>query len=142
MTIHLDQTGWEITDDVEWTTDWVGLSRGDIYRDKQPYGHYVAAWYPNTDRALVMIITVLNDAARPVLSIGVRCPRGDLSGLVAVGPEAIPWEGDGVLFGPVARLEEFNCHAYAGEALLLAKDIILLDRTLRKYVCDPQMPIQ
>ena len=142
MSIQLDQAHWEICDDVEWTKDWVGLSRADIYRDDKPYGHYVAAWYPNTDRAMVMIITVFDQALSPALSIGVRCPRGDLKALVAVNPEEIPWDGDGAMFGPVTRLEEFNMYSEAREALLLAKDVILLDRSLRKYVCAPEMPIQ
>jgi hypothetical protein len=142
MTIRLDQPRWEITDDVQWTKDWVGLSHGDIYRDDQPFGHYVAAWYPNTDRPLAMIVTVIDVALGPVLSIGVHCLRGDLNSLAAVSPEQIPWESDGVMFGPITRLEEFSVYSKAQEALKIAKEVVLQDRSIRKYICAPEMPIQ
>ena len=135
MSIQLDEMSWEITDDVAWTKEWVGLSRGDIYRDDQPYGHYVAAWYPNTARDMVMIVTVLGTELKPVLSIGVRCSRGDLSSIAAVEPEEIPWESDGVLVGPVTRLEEFSSFSQAREALIVAAEIVELDASLRKYIC-------
>lgn len=142
MAIQLDQIGWEITDDVAWTKDWVGLSHGDIYQGDHPFGHYVAAWYPNTNRAMVMIITVVDESLRETLSIGVRCPRGDLAALAAVDPEDTPWGTGGVSSGPMTRLDELEIYTRAREALDLAKDIVRLDRSLRKYVCDPEIPIE
>ncbi len=139
--ISLQQCEWQIVDDAAWTKDWVGLSRGDIHRGGQPFGHYVAAWYPNTDKPMSMIVTLCDDMLNAVLSIGVRCPRGALASLVAVEPEEIPWESDGLLFGPMARPGEFDVHSRAGEALLVAPEIVLLDASLRKYICEPERSI-
>jgi hypothetical protein len=141
MSIQLRNTGWKITDEVGWTKDWVGISHGDVYQGDHPFGYYVAAWYPNTDRPMVMIITAVDRSPpRDTLSIGVRCPRGNLDALAAVDPDETPWDG-GVSDAPMARLDEFEVYPRAQEALDLAKDIVRLDRSLRKYVCDPEIPI-
>lgn len=142
MGIRLDQRRWYISDETNWTRDWVGLSSGDIYQGDEPFGHYVAAWYPNTDRDMVMIVTALEQGGRPVMSVGIRCRRNDLNSLAPVNPEDLPWESDGVMFGPVARVEEIETYARAREALLIAKDVVHLDRSLRKYLCEPELRVQ
>ena len=141
MNIKIEEMKWEIVDGTAWTKDWVGLSSGDIYMDGTPFGHYVAAWYPNTARPLQMIIATLDQDLHSSLSIGVQCARYDPESLAPVSPSEIPWESDGVLFGPVASPEEFVIYSRAREALAVAADIIRLDRSLHKYIVQPDYPI-
>jgi hypothetical protein len=139
--IDLQNVSWRIVDDVEWCSDWVGLSSGDIYRDGTPFGHYLAAWYPNLDRPLQMIITVVNESLRPTLSIGVTCPRGHIELLAPAEPDDVPWTGDGVIFMPVTAISEYAMHNSAEEALSIAKEIVRIDLALYKFVCEPTMRI-
>jgi len=140
MNIRLEQTKWEITDDVEWSRAWVGLSSGDVYRGSLPWGHYLAAWYPNTSEPMVMIVTMIDECIKPILSIGVRCLPERLQSLHAVEPEDVPWVTDGwSIFGPMVRLNEFDANLKAQEALSLARVIVFLDDSLRKYICRPRL---
>jgi hypothetical protein len=46
-----------------------------------------------------------------------------------------------VIFGPVASVHEFDLYPGAREALFIAPDIVKLDRSLYKYICEPEVPI-
>lgn len=133
MEIALDQTDWEIVDDAAWTRDWVGLSSGDVYRGADQIATYVAAWYPNTNRPLQLLVTLWStQPSRPTISVALRCNVGEIESLVQVGPNDVPWDSDGIVTGPIP--EAGAPYTRAEEALPLAREIIALDPALRKYV--------
>lgn len=125
---------WEIVDDTAWTDEKVGLASGDIYLANKPFGHYVAACYVTTVRPLQMIVTAVNDAFTPVLSVGFKCNKGCPDSLTPVEPAEIPWDGDGVLFGSVVCLQDIDSYTLAQQTLRIAPEIIRLDNKLYDFV--------
>ncbi len=123
-----------MSEDVSWTDEIVGLASGDIYLDNKPFGHYAAAWYPQTARPLQMIVTAVNISFKPVLSVGFKCNKGCPESLTPIEPVEIPWDNDGVLFGPVVYLQETDRYTLAQQAQHIAPEIIRLDGKLFNYV--------
>lgn len=134
MDITLAEMFWEITEDAAWTDEKVGLASGDIYLANKPFGHYVAVWYLQTARPLQMIVTAVNDSFNSQLSVGFKCSKGCPDSLTPVEPVEIPWDGDGVLFGPVVSLQDIDSYTLAQRAVRIAPEIIRLDSKLYGYV--------
>ena len=134
MQVSLEQVSYEITEDTAWTQDQVGLSSGDIYLDNKPFGHYVAAWYPNTARPLQKLVTAVDDSLKPVLSIGFKCNKGCPDSLTPVEPAELPWDNDGILFGPVVLPQDIDTYNLAHQSIRIAPEIIRLDNKLYNFV--------
>lgn len=132
---------WEIVDDAAWTDDWVGISSGDIYEDDEAFGHYVAAWYPNGDKPAQILVTVVNEKLEGVLAVAFHCQPDDINSLRTVEPEAVPWEDDGVAFGPIARPGELGNYSRAADVITAAKEVISQDKPLNKYLLDPSISL-
>jgi hypothetical protein len=134
MHISLTEMSTEIVDDAAWTQSRVGLSSGDIYSGSAPFGHYVAAWYPDTNHPLQLLVTAVNAALKPALSIGFTCERGKPDSLHPVETDELPWHSDGILFGPIVGLEDIDSYPLAKQAIVIAAEIIRLDASLSSYI--------
>lgn len=134
MDVTLSEMSWELAEDTAWTDEKVGLANGDIYLADKPFGHYVAVCYPITARPLQLIVTAVNDSLKPVLSVGFKCNQGNPDSLTPVEPGEIPWDGDGILFGPVVSLQDIDTYTLAQQVLSIAPEIIRLDSNLRNYI--------
>jgi hypothetical protein len=141
VSVAIRNESWEITDDATFYEGWVGLSRGDIYVDSAPFGHYVAAWYPNTQLDVQMIITALVGSLRPLLSVALHCSPGS-PGVIRVGaPDSVPWSPDGVFFAEIVKPDDVSKYTRAQAALDIAPEVIRQDLALRKYLLEPHTQI-
>ena len=135
--ISVVDSKWDIVDDTEWTDDWVGLSWGDLYEGDKPFGHYVAAWYPNCAKPAQILITAVNEKLEGVMAVAFHCGPSDSSNLRPVEPEDVPWEYDGVAFGPIVRTSELDRYSRTKEIIGAAQQVVLRDEPLKKYLSDP-----
>jgi hypothetical protein len=123
----------ELSSDCSWTKELVELSSGDLYVDGRPFGSYFAACYPESHRSPQFIINVLDATGRPLLSLPcVYAPR-DTEPVRPVNPADSPWSEDGVLIGPVPSPAERSSYSRAGEALLVAKELVKVEPQLMSY---------
>jgi len=134
MSYQIENQETEIVDDFEGFDGWVGISSGDIYLDDEAFGCYVAAWYPNTTFELKILVSVLNEKGEFNLSIGAKCPLGNLDKLYAVDPYKLPWAEDGVIHSGFVKPQEFSNYSKADAAFKAAKYIVLNDASIKKYL--------
>jgi hypothetical protein len=131
--VSISDSDWEIVDDAVFFSGWVGLSHGDIYLDDQPFGHYVAAWYPNTTKDVQVLITALNEARQAVLCAAFVCPVGSLEGLHPVGADSVPWSPAAEIVSP----KDYPTYSLAETIAEIAPEVIQQDLALHKCVVDP-----
>ena len=114
----------------------VGVSSGDLYKDGEAFGYYVAAIYPNHKSDLELLISVLDDDSSCVLSIGAKCPVGNANNLIPVDPHELPWDEDGVMHCAFVKPEEYSNYNQAIQAFDAAKFILSNDENINSYICD------
>ncbi|HEX8612036.1 MAG TPA: hypothetical protein VF800_12180 [Telluria sp.] len=142
MNVTLSEVSWLLTDDCAWFHGWVGLSSGNIQIDEVPYGDYIAAWYPNLEKDLQMLVSVRDrTSGRPTLSVALTCPVGHPGQLAPVPAEGVPWEGDGVLWTQALDPAEIASYGQGLVAVQLGMHILRLDSALRKYIHQPALVI-
>ncbi len=138
MIVNLREVSWSICDDFEGYEGWKGISCGDIYIGDTPFGTYVAAWYPNLNKDLEMLITAFRgEPPAPALSVGFLCPVGQPEAIRPVSPELVPWTGDGVVFMDPLHPDDIGSYPIAGVAVQIAPQLLRLDTSLLKYIEQP-----
>ena len=135
MATELQNLRWRIVDDTVWAKDWVGLSTGDIYRDDQAFGYFIAAWYPNSQKPVQLLICAVNEQLTATLSVAFLCDPGSTDSLRPVEPECVPWGEGGHIYITPLRLSEIPMYTRASEVIAVASEVILQDPSLSKYVC-------
>ena len=135
MNFELTEQNSEITDGLEDVDGWACVSSGDIYLDDNPFGYYVAAWYPNMVRDLKIMVSVVNEKSECFLTIGAVCKVGSLNDLEPVDPHELPW-GEGVPFSSFTKPEEYKNFTRAQLAFDAAKFVIEHNEDIRKYLSE------
>ncbi len=123
----------EIIDDFEGFYGWVGISSGDLYRDEEVFGYYVAAWYPNTEIELKMLVSAVSEG-NCLLTIGARCPRGSVENLTPAELKELPWPNDGVMHSGFISPSEYSTYSRAQEAFEAAQFVVENDNSAKNYV--------
>ena len=134
MNFELTEQNSEITDSLEDIDGWACISSGEIYLDDNPFGYYVAAWYPTMSRDLKMMVSVVNEKSECVLTIGAVCKVGSISKLEAVDPHELPWGEDGVIFSGFVNPKKYNNFPRAQTAFDAAEFVVNNDENIFKYL--------
>lgn len=131
--IKIENRRHEMASDTAWTVDTVELSSGDIYVDDVPFGTYIAACYPESRRPPNLIVTAINTAGSPTLSIPFEY-RPELSEqLKPLASADSPWTADGVITGPIPEGDELSLYTMATEVRAIAAQLVLLEPILCWY---------
>ncbi|GAB6142147.1 hypothetical protein JCM14076_28760 [Methylosoma difficile] len=123
----------ELSNDCSWTGEFVKISSGDLYLDGQPFGTYVAACYPESQRAPQFIINVLDTSGEPLLSLPCEYTPCNENPVLPLRPEDSPWSEDGVVFGSIPSEAELSIYSRASDALTVAKALVLVEPNLVEY---------
>ncbi len=136
MSYELTEQECEVTDGFEGFDGWACVSSGDIHLEDKPFGYYVAVWYPNFAYDLKIMISVVDDDSKCVLTIGAVCPVGSPNNLQAVDPDTLPWGEDGVMHTDFVKPEEYDDFTRANRAFNAMKFVIENDQNIYNYVCN------
>lgn len=128
--IVIENLSQELSNDCSWTDELVKISSGDLYLDGQPFGTYVAACYPESQRAAQFIINVIDTAGHPLLSLPCAYTPCNKNPVVPIRREDSPWFEDGVLFGPIPSEAELSIYSRASDALAVAKALVFVEPNL------------
>lgn len=117
----------ESCNDCAWTDELVVLSSGDLQLADEPFGTYVAACYPESERPAQFIINVLDDAGHPILSLPCEYVPHSADAVRPMRPEDSPWSEDGVLIGPIPTESEWSVYTRVADALAVARELVLVE---------------
>ena len=134
MNFELAEQECEVTDDFEGFEGWACVSSGDIYFDENPFGYYVAVWYPNLSHDLKMIVSVINENSECVFTIGAVCKVGSIKNLKPIDPHKLPWGEDGVIHSGFVNPEKYGNFSKAQSAFEAAEFVVGNDKNIFNYV--------
>jgi hypothetical protein len=134
--IELCEVTSHLTDEFDDESEVVGISTGDVYEDGGPLATYLAAWYPESLRELVVLLTMgrVDSGAvwRPSFHVAARCAVGDPARLRVVTPEEQPW--DSLHSVDCLRPEEVPAHPLAARAFEIFRAIVRDDPAIARYL--------
>jgi len=125
----------DITNTLTFTFDFfnqseaVAIPSGDITAEEDIMGSYVAAAYLESGAALDLLL-MIGKTYESAITIGIRCPVGNIEGLYPVDPNDLPWQ----MWPNEILPKDYPCFPLAEQAFALAKQIIDYDENINEYL--------
>lgn len=125
----------DITNTLTFTFDFfnqneaVAIPSGDITAEEDIIGSYVAAAYLESGAPLDLLL-IIGKTYESTITIGIRCPVGDLGGLYPVDPNDLPWQ----MWPNEILPKDYPYFPLAEQAFALAKQIIDYDENIDEYL--------
>jgi len=107
----------------------VAIASGDISSEDEIIGSYVAAAYLESGAPLDLLLTI-GKTHESAVTIGIRCPVGDVDRLYPVDPNDLPWQ----MWPNEILPKDYPHFPLAEKAFALAKQIIDYDENIDEYL--------